>query len=163
MISYRVVPGSNRIEGREVQGLLPVDVIESGDLRQYTLTLPFLPPSKNVYNQWPGTFKSAAKHKWEKRIVQWCEEMAIPHVPKIGLGAVLTFPTKSNRDIQNYAQTLWHFVPDALQKAGVIPNDSEGHVQFGRNLGIRFMVDDRKGVPKERRQRTVLVVTMRVE
>lgn len=162
VISYRVVQGSTRIEGREVQGILPVDVTDTGDTRLYKLALPFLPPSKNVYDQWPGTFKSSAKKKWERHIVDWAHGLAIPRASQVGLAAVLVFPSKARRDIQNYAQTLWHFVPDALQKAGVLDDDSDGHVQFGPQLGIKFAYDLRKGIPKERRSRTIVAVTMRV-
>ena len=153
---------SGVVMGREVQGILPLDVTDDGDLRLYKLVLPFLPPSKNVYDQWPGEWRSSAKRKWVRHITEWAQGLMIPKASQVGLAAVLVFPTKGRRDLQNYAQTLWHFVPDALQQAGVLDDDSVGHVQFGPNLGIQFAYDQRAGLPKARRERTHLAVTMRV-
>lgn len=162
MRAYQAVPGAARIESYPVQGLLPIDVQDEGDLRLYRMTLPFLPPSKNVYDNWPNEWKHAAKKKWIRHVGEWCEAMMVPTADAIGLAAVLVFPTKGRRDPQNYAQALWHWVPDALQAAGVIDDDREGKIQIGPNWGLSFAYDLRAGVPKERRQRTVIAMTMRV-
>ena len=45
MMVHEAVPGSSRIEARPVQGILPMNVEEQGDLRLYTMILPFTPPS----------------------------------------------------------------------------------------------------------------------
>ena len=140
---------------------LPVNVSDDGEVRLYKIALPFLPPSKNVYDNWPPEWKHSAKKKWEKHIVAACREMAMPlNVPKVGLAATLTFPNRNRRDLQNYAQALWHWVPDALQVAGVISGDHEGKVEIGRNWGLTFSFDTRVTVAKKRRERTVLAVTM---
>lgn len=144
-----------------VQGVLPVDVEQTGDLRLYKLHLPFLPPSKNVYDNWPGEWKGSAKKKWERHILQKCEELMIPKAEKIGLAAVLVFPQKGRRDPQNYSNCLWHWVPDALQKAGVIDDDREGKIEIGPNWGLRFAYDTRSA-PKALRQHTHIALTMQV-
>lgn len=163
MIEYKSVSGGRRLEGHSVQGILPIDVEDNGDLRLYKLELPFLPPSKNVYDGWPGTWKHAAKGKWVRYISEWADRLAIPRASHVGLAAVLVFPTKGRRDPQNYAQALWHWVPDALVRAGVLDDDREGHIDIGPNWGLRFAYDLRKGVPKERRQRTHIALTMRLK
>lgn len=161
MMSHVVVPGTARIDAHPVQGLLPIGVEETGDLRLYRMVLPFLPPSKNVYDNWPGEWKSSAKKKWIRHIVSQCESMMIPKAEKIGLAAVLVFPTVQRRDPQNYANCLWNWVPDALQVAGVIDDDREGKIEIGPNWGLKFAID-RRSAPKEQRQRTHIALTMKV-
>jgi Holliday junction resolvase RusA-like endonuclease len=141
----------------------------AGEVRIYKMTLPMLPPSKNVYDQWPATWKSSMKKKWVKKIADECEAQAMPRVAQVGLSAVLVFPTRNkrgqqgtNRDVQNYAQALWHWVPDALVQAGVLTDDTAGQVQIGPNWGIKFAYDLRDGLKKELRQRTHLAIAMRV-
>lgn len=142
---------------------LPVDVDDQGEIRLYKIALPFLPPSKNVYDNWQPVWKNSAKKKWIKAIDRAVDELCIPKaVPRIGLAATLVFPSHARRDPQNYAQALWHWVPDALQKAGVITDDREGMIDIGPNWGLRFDYDLRRMVPKERRQRTLIALTMSV-
>lgn len=145
-----------------IQGVLPVDVEDTGDTRLYKLHLPFLPPSKNEYDNWPGTWKSSAKNKWKKAIVQRCQELMIPEAAVIGLAAVLVFPQSRQRDPQNYSNCLWHWVPDALQEAGVISGDHEGKIQIGPNWGLRFAYDTRKA-PDKMRKHTHIALTMKVK
>jgi hypothetical protein len=93
------------------------------------------------------------------------------------------------RDPQNYAEQTWHYVLDALQycsydcweaatrrpkpgdprpvrkhvgRCGVVVDDSEGHIAIGPNWGIQFAYDLRPELPKERRSRTILSITMKV-
>ena len=140
---------------------LPINVTDDGEIRMYRIVLPFLPPSKNVYDNWPIMWKNAAKKKWANALAK---EVAAQMMPlgckKIGLAATLVFPAKAHRDPQNYAQALWHWVPDGLQKAGLIPDDTEGMIEIGPNWGLSFAYDGRVGLPKKRRERTILAVTM---
>lgn len=167
---------------RDIALALPLEVPSPGETRIYQMTFPFLPPSKNVYDNWQWMAQRSAKLKWLKAIVRECEAQAMPkNLPRIGLGAVLVFPSRvQRRDVQNYAQTLWHFVPDALQAPstrqlaihakdpsytlpyGLIPDDTDGRIDWPPGLGVRFEYDERKHVPKERRQRTMLAISMRV-
>lgn len=152
--------------GREVsmsQLAIPVDVQADAEVRVYMLPFPFLPPSKNVYENWPPMWKSAAKSKWVKAIQRHVDEQMMPMGSRrVGLAATLVFPTKARRDTQNYAQALWHWVPDGLVKAGVLVDDCEGAVEIGPNWGIRMRTDLRSGVPKKSRERTLLAVTVEV-
>lgn len=140
---------------------MPINMSEQGEVRQYTISLPFTPPSKNAYDGWPNEWKRSLKAKWMKAVIAACEEQQIPigQATKIGLAAILVFPTNAGRDTQNYANALWHFVPDALVKYGVIPNDTPEYVEWGANFGIRFRVDSRK-IDKKRRQRTHIGLTL---
>lgn len=140
---------------------LPINVEENGEIRMYRMTLPFTPPSKNVYANWPREWKGSAKKKWAKALKAEVEAQMMPlHVPKIGLAATLVFPEKAHRDPQNYAEALWHWVPDGLQKAGLIDDDTEGCIDIGANWGLSFAYDKRIGLPKARRHRTILAITM---
>lgn len=140
---------------------LPINVEDNGEIRMYRIVLPFVPPSKNVYQNWPGQWKSSAKKKWEKFLISEVQAQMMPlHVPKIGLAATIVFPGKAHRDPQNYAEALWHWVPDGLQKAGLIDDDGEGKIDIGPNWGMTFAYDSRPGLPKKRRERTILAITM---
>jgi hypothetical protein len=141
---------------------LPVNVEQTGELRCYRFTLPFLPPSKNMYDNWPGQWKQSAKKKWLREIAGECEASMVPKgLVTVGLAATLVFPSRRRRDPQNYAQALWHWVPDALVRCGVLRDDCEGRVQIGANWGIRFAYDMRDR-PKRFRERTVLALTCMV-
>jgi hypothetical protein len=143
---------------------LPIDMQVDGEVRVYRIVLPFLPPSKNVIDGWPAAWKSSAKKKWIRAIVQEVDQQLIPkHVAKIGLAATLVFPQNAaRRDPQNYSQSLWNWVPDALQVAGVIDDDRDGVIDFGPNLGVKFAVDSRKA-PKASKEKTILSLSMLVK
>lgn len=141
---------------------LPMDVEQAGEILTYKIQLPYLPPSKNVYDGWPMEWKSSHKKKWMRYIQKKATELQMPKAEKIGLSAVLVFSSARQRDPQNYSNCLWNFVPDALQKAGVIDGDHEGKIQIGRNWGIRMAVDKRQA-PKNLRERTHLAITMLVK
>lgn len=157
---------------------LPMHVDE-GEIRRYELSVPWLPPSKNVYDRWPVGWQAGHKAKWIRRIVEECEALDMPKgVPRIGLAAKLVFPTRRTiRDPQNYAATLWNFVPDALEARqhgtwgqlrtplygyGLIADDRDGRIEWGPNHGLRFAFDERPGVPKTRRQRTRIYIAVRM-
>lgn len=144
------------------QGVLPLDVQTVGDLVTYRFTVPGLPPSKNDYDNYPAAWRSSLKHKWMNAVIREVEAQDMPRgVAQIGLSALLVFPESRVRDPQNYVSSLWNWVPDALQKAGVIKDDRAGRIVFGRDLGIRFAIDSRKRVSRELRKRTHIAVTVR--
>lgn len=160
MKAYSLV-GDSTVVGTPVQGVLPINSQDEGELRMYRLMFPYLPPSKNVFDGWPPAWKSSAKKKWLRAVERQVKALQIPPASKIGLAAVLVFPTNGRRDIQNYANCLWHWIPDGLVNAGVLSDDREGMIEFGPNLGIKFAVDNRVA-PKEKRKRTHVVLTMEV-
>lgn len=160
MKAYQIV-GEGTVEAHPVQGILPIDSQDEGEYRMYRITLPFLPPSKNEYDKWLPAWQSSAKAKWKRHIDTHVKALGIPKADKIGLAAILVFPTKAKRDWQNYANCLWNWVPDALQESGVIDGDHAGKIDFPPNLGVKFAVDSRVA-PKEKRKRTHIVITMKV-
>lgn len=157
-------PSGGRVDAvPQPQLALPLNVKQDGEIRLYRMTLPFLPPSKNVYDNWLGTWKSGCKAKWVRHIQDEIEAQMMPKgLTRIGLAATLIFPTKQRRDPQNYSNCLWNFVPDALVRGGVLVDDRDGAIDIGSNWGIKMAVDTRTGIPTKRRQRTILSITMRV-
>jgi len=169
----------------EVAQVLPLDEHQPGTVAVFVMVFPYLPPSKNQYDGWEHGWKSSAKRKWIRAVVDECKRQNLPKgVPTIGLSARLTFPGRGySRDPQNYASTLWNFVPDALEDKqhgtyktgtgdnvvvhplrgyGLIPDDRQGRIQFGPNLGIQFAFDERKAIPKDRRKRTRIQIAVRM-
>jgi hypothetical protein len=158
-----------------VQGALQLDTIQENGLSVYKVTLPYLPPSKNVFDNWPPAWRNGAKKKWLKAIARAADEQMMPRgIPRVGLAATLVFSgmtirtsngqqtyvrSAPRRDPQNFAQCLWNFVPDALVRCGVLIDDNEGRVQIGPNWGLRLLVDDR-AAPKAKVERTVLTIAM---
>ena len=143
------------------QMVMPMDLIETPEVIAYRIALPFLPPSKNVYDNWLPQWKASAKRKWKDAIKAHALEQNLPMgISHVGLAAKLVFPTKQRRDPQNYAQCLWNWVPDALVQCGVLLDDREGMVSIGPNWGVQMAYDMRAGVPKTHRQRTSIVVSV---
>lgn len=142
---------------------LGLDVGTVGELTVWTLRLPFLPPSKNVYDNWPPAWKHSAKMRWYREIRKACDEVGVPRgLDRVGLHARLVFPTRGRRDPQNFAQALWHWVPDALVNAGVLLDDRDGAIEIGANWGVELAVDTRVHIPKEKRKRMVLTIAAHV-
>lgn len=161
---YSFERGGEIITGRPFQHQGVLDLSggsEELDLRAYTMTFPFLPPSKNQYDTMQWQFQHSIKSKWKRAILKECRAQMIPRAHRIGLAALLVFPTRARRDIQNYAGPLWNFVPDGLQEAGVIDGDHAGKIDFGPQLGIKFAYDDRRA-PADKLKRTKVIVTMDV-
>lgn len=167
----RSVPPALRPE--PVQQALQLDTVIEGETVTYKFTLPFLPPSKNVFDGWMPQWKSSAKKKWQRHVTARCRELGIPlDNPKVGLAAKLYFATNNRRDPQNYSQCLWNWVPDSLTPhtrackpgcdlhAGVLRDDNQGRIDFGPNLGVKLCWD-RRSAPKNKIERTVIAVTVR--
>lgn len=146
----------------ETQLAMPIETEQHGDVVVWRLAFGFLPPSKNVYDNWPPQWKHGAKKKWAKHIAMQCAEQQIPTgLQRVGLAARLVFPKNARRDPQNFAQALWHWVPDALVGCGVLVDDRDGAIEIGPNWGIELAVDSRP-LPADRRKRTVLTIATRM-
>lgn len=142
---------------------LPLGEVKVGEIRVHRIVLPFLPPSKNVYDNWLPTWKSSAKKKWTRHLLEAFEQEQVPTgALKVGMAASLVFPTNQRRDTQNYSNCLWHWVPDALVKYGAIPDDTPEYVEIGSNWGITMLVDSRANRPKAKRQRTHLALAFQM-
>lgn len=136
---------------------MPLEVKMSGKLVTYQMTFGFLPPSKNVYDNWQPAWKSSAKKKWIRHVGEQCEALQIPKDQKrVGLAAMLVFAKGARRDPQNYAQALWNWVPDALVQCGVLIDDADGCIEIGRNWGLEMAVDRRP--VGEKKPRTVITL-----
>lgn len=146
-----------------VQMALPTDRWESGEVAVWRLHFPFAPPSKNTYDSTPPIWQSSMKRKWIRWVAKLVEEQQVPHgLPRIALAARIGFPTRRRRDPQNYAGPLWNFVPDGLVRAGVIPDDENGRIQFGPQLGLQMVHDGRLGVKAADREWTILTIAARI-
>lgn len=142
---------------------LGLDVKQIGEVATFRFVFPFLPPSKNQYDSWQPMWKNSTKRKWIQHTQRMVDEMGMPKgLTRVGLRGRLVFPTARRRDPQNYAQTLWHFFPDALVRAGVLVDDRDGSIDWGKNLGIDLAVDPRPGKGKRDRSRTIVVVSARI-
>lgn len=156
-----------------VELTLPLDTIEDDAVRTVRLVFPFLPPSKNEYDNLPFMWKRSAKQRWAGTpprikphkpgcIARACEAEQVPRgLVKVGLAAHLIFPTNRVRDPQNYAQTLWHFVPDGLVWSGFLVNDNAGRIAIPENWGVTFGLDDRRNVDPDKRKFTVITLSYR--
>lgn len=148
----------------EVQLALPVSVDQVGEVRRYEVVLPFCPPSKNVYDKWHWTEQRSCKAKWFRWIEKEARAQQMPQgLTRIGLAALIVFPNRNRRDFQNYANALWHFVPDALVKCGVLLDDKAGMIDFPKGLGVGFEYDTTPGRPIAHRSRTVVRIAMQVK
>jgi hypothetical protein len=156
-----------------VQAALDLDTVQEDATVTYRLVLPGTPPSKNEIGGWQPAWKASAKRKWMRAVAAQAREQGIPRGNvEIGLAAHLVFPAAGRRDPQNYAETLWNWVPDALQPCvkkcapacqlhcGVLVDDNEGRIQWPPNLGVTFGVDSRHAPPKVRK-RTVITISVR--
>ncbi len=145
-----------------VQGALEIGCVDDSATVTYRIVLPGCPPSKNQFDSLPPAWKNGQKKAWMRRITAALEEQNVPKGnTQIGLAARIIFPTRaSRRDVQNYAQQLWNWVPDALVKGGYLVDDNEGRLSIGRDLGVTLAEDVRVG-PKKAKGRTVLAVTVR--
>lgn len=142
---------------------LPLEEKTIGDVQVAVMRLGFLPPSKNVYDGWKNEWKSSLKKKWIRVIAEEADRLNLPRgLRKVGIAARLVFPSNQRRDPQNYSQTLWNFVPDALVRCGVLVDDRAGMVEIGPNFGVEMVVDSRPHLPKKKRQRTVLTIAYKI-
>jgi len=141
--------------------LIEANETDSEVIRRH-VTLPFTPPSKNVYDSWQPLWKAGLRKKWRRHLLEAFEELQFPvGAEEVGVAFRLVFGSKRRRDWQNYAPVLYHVVPDALVTYGVIPDDTPDRFKVGPNGGIEFGVDSRPVAPKLR-QRTEIAFAIRV-
>lgn len=134
-----------------------------GDMITFTIHLPFLPPSKNRTESWPGQWRSAAKKKWFRAIEKAVREQDIPKGCRhVALATCLVFPQPGRRDAHNYGYNVVHWVCDALVKLEVIPDDTPQYVTVGDNCGVEFTYDIRKHVHPDKRRRTIISLALQV-
>ena len=96
-------------------------------MRQMTFSLPFLPPSLNVYRNDHWRKQRGEEKTWKDYIaVKWAE-MGRPKLKTVRIAMVFSFPDRRTRDLDNYLATGSKLVGDAV-KGRFIPDDSPEHL-----------------------------------
>jgi len=96
-------------------------------MRQMTFSLPFLPPSLNVYRNDHWRKQRGEEKTWKDYIaVKWAE-MGRPKLKTVRIAMVFSFPNRRTRDLDNYLATGSKLVGDAV-KGFFIPDDSPEHL-----------------------------------
>jgi len=124
-------------------------------MRHLTFSLPFLPPSLNVYrnNHWR---KQRGEEKTLKDYiaVKWAE-MGRPKLKTVRIAMVFSFPDRRTRDLDNYLATGSKLVGDAV-KGLFIPDDSPEHLtawsfrfEFGDEAKTTVVIEDADETTKE--------------
>lgn len=108
-----------------------------------TILLAMTPPSKNEWERMHWARRHKIKRQWTSMVAL---ELLAAEVPRctaetISLSAVVRFQRRAaRRDPQNYAQTLWHLIPDALVQGGWLVDDDDGRITWPENLGMTLDV-----------------------
>ena len=122
-------------------------------MRHMTFSLPFLPPSLNVYRNDHWRKQRGEEKTWKDYIaVKWAE-MGRPKLKTVRIAMVFSFPDRRTRDLDNYLATGSKLVGDAV-KGLFIPDDSPEHLtawsfrfEFGEEAKTTIVIEeaDRKG------------------
>jgi crossover junction endodeoxyribonuclease RusA len=101
----------------------------------YILNIPVTPPSLNMWNRLHWAKRRALKREWESIVWAVCKSQKIPLLDRPKVEAVIYFPDKYRRDLDNYTALMWKFTLDGLVLAGVLADDDPEHVELGT---VRF-------------------------
>jgi len=98
---------------------------------RYTLTIPGIPPSLNVWKRM-SMFPAARAQKAFQDAAWACLNEKGNKCPRglerVDLRAVVYFTVARRRDGDNYGSVLWKWFQDVLVREGVIPDDTPAHV-----------------------------------
>lgn len=97
----------------------------------YICTVPWAPPSFNVYNNWKPCQQREQKRLWQHAVsglVNQKGNVAPRGLARAEVKAVIQFTTDRGRDLDNYYDPMWKWTLDALRAAGVLVNDTDKHV-----------------------------------
>jgi len=96
-------------------------------MRSLTFSLPFLPPSLNVYRNEHWRKQRGEEKTWKDYIaVKWAE-LGRPKLQAVRIAMIFSFPDQRTRDLDNYLATGSKLVGDAV-KGLFIPDDSPEHL-----------------------------------
>jgi len=117
-------------------------------MRQMTFSLPFLPPSLNVYRNDHWRKQRGEEKTWKDYIaVKWAE-MGRPKLKTVRIAMVFSFPDRRTRDLDNYLATGSKLVGDAV-KGFFIPDDSPEHLtawsfrfEFGEEAKTTVVIEE---------------------
>ncbi len=93
----------------------------------YICTMPYAPPSFNVYDRWPDWRQREEKRRWQGDLLALLNEKgnrAPRGLERVELHAVISFAVTRGRDGDNYSMPLWKWTQDALVATGVLVNDT---------------------------------------
>ena len=124
-------------------------------MRHLTFSLPFLPPSLNVYRNDHWRKQRGEEKTWKDYIaVKWAE-LGRPKLKAVRIGMVFSFPDRRTRDLDNYLATGSKLVGDAV-KGLFIPDDSPDHLtawsfqfDFGKEAKTTVVIEDANETTKE--------------
>jgi Holliday junction resolvase RusA-like endonuclease len=117
-------------------------------MKSLTFSLPFLPPSLNVYRNDHWRKQRGEEKTWKDHIaVKWAE-MGRPKLKTVRIGMVFSFPDRRTRDLDNYLATGSKLVGDAV-KGLFIPDDSPEHLtawsfrfEFGKEARTTIIIEE---------------------
>jgi Holliday junction resolvase RusA-like endonuclease len=111
---------------------------------KYTITIPRIPISQNS-SEWRSRW-TRIKYKalWHRECWVLLKEAQVKPMEQVRLSAVVYFPDKRKRDLDNYHAPIFKAACDALVYAGVIPDDDTRYIP--ELPGLRFGYD--KGNPR---------------
>ena len=117
-------------------------------MRPMMFSLPFLPPSLNVYRNkhWRG--QREEEKAWRDFIAVKWTELGRPKLDAVRITMVFSFPDRKTRDLDNYLATGSKLVGDAV-KGRFIPDDSPEHLtawsfrfEFGDEAKTTVVIED---------------------
>lgn len=113
-----------------------------------TFSMPFLPPSLNVYRNEHWRRQREEEKTWKDFIaVKWAD-LGRPKLKAVRITMVFSFPDKKTRDLDNYLATGSKLVGDAI-KGLFIPDDSPEHLtawsfrfEFGSEAKTTIVIEE---------------------
>ncbi len=117
-------------------------------MRPLTFSMPFLPPSLNLYRNEHWRKQREEEKTWKDFIaVKWAE-LGRPKLEAVRITMVFSFPNRKTRDLDNYLATGSKLMGDAV-KGRFIPDDSPEHLtawsfrfEFGSEAKTTVVIEE---------------------
>ena len=124
-------------------------------MKPLIFSLPFLPPSLNVYRNDHWRKQRGEEKTWRDHIaVKWAE-LGRPKLEAVRITVVFSFPNRKTRDLDNYLATGSKLVGDAV-KGLLIPDDSPDHLtawsfrfEFGKEASTTVVIEEADETTKD--------------
>lgn len=97
---------------------------------QWRIMLDGMPANDNERRRWHWTRRHTEDTSWKAAVVYACKELGIPAMQRVRLSAVVFRRALWVADESNDRARLKP-LEDGLVLAGVVPNDTRGHVEWG--------------------------------
>ena len=98
--------------------------------QSWTIIIPDVPPSQNSHTWTQHWTRYRAKLEWQKMVFALCREAKIPPCEHVRVAAMVYFPVKRKRDLDNFEAPLKKMTQDALVLSGVIPDDTPEFISW---------------------------------